>query len=123
MHRWPRRRQYRQLHQPRRGFIYDYGSLPQLRSFLRDPSGHIRNIGTLPGEDPVTQAEALNNRNQIVGGFGSTPNYAQAINDRGQVTGNCAPLQRGRIHQQPRHVVGSSSHLAGFVYRDRKMEA
>jgi probable HAF family extracellular repeat protein len=95
-----------------RGFI----STPEgdaLRSFLRDPSGRLRNIGTLPGENAVNQAEALNNRNQIVGesgpfispdpplrafiwtrgvirdlgDFGFTPNYALGINDRGQVTG------------------------------------
>ena len=94
-------------------FIETAPGSTSLRSFLRDPSGHFRNIGALPGEDSVTQAEALNNRNQIVGesgpfiapdpplraflwtkgsirdlgDFGFTPNYALGINDRGQVTG------------------------------------
>jgi uncharacterized membrane protein len=101
------------------GYTVVVGSIPVapglsgIRSFLRDPSGHFRNIGTLPGDDPVTLAEALNNRNQItgesgnfiapepplraflwtkgamrdLGDLGFRPNYGQAINDRGQVTG------------------------------------
>jgi probable HAF family extracellular repeat protein len=160
------------------GFIPDAAGLPQPRSFLRDPSGHIKNIGTLPGENPVTQVEAINNRNQIVGesgpflapdpplraflwtrgvmrdlgDFGSTPNYALGINDRGQVTGyatlptgfhnqkafiwsngrlididrrpaSALPFSEGESINNLGHVVGNSNHLAGFVYRGRKMES
>jgi probable HAF family extracellular repeat protein len=166
------------------GYTVAIGSVPVspgdtgLRSFLRDPGGHFRNLGTLPGDNPVTQAEALNNRNQVVGesgpflapdpplraflwtngvlrdlgDFGFTPNYALGINDRGQVTGY-ASVPTGLHHQvafiyshgrlididrRPPtaerfslgesinnlgHVVGSSNHLSGFVYRGRKMES
>jgi len=160
------------------GFVGTDPGPSSLRSFLRDPSGHLRNIGTLPGEDAVTQAEALNNRNQIVGesgpflapdpplraflwtrgvmrdlgDFGFTPNYALGINDRGQVTGYASVptgfhnqvafiYSNGRLIDIDRrpptadrfslgesinnlgHVVGSSNHLSGFVYRGRKMES
>jgi probable HAF family extracellular repeat protein len=83
------------------------------RSYLRAPNGSLRDLGTLPGENPVNQAEALNNLNQVagesgaflspepplrayiwtkgvlrdLGDFGFTPNYALDINDRGQATG------------------------------------
>lgn len=149
-----------------------------LHSFLCDPSGRFRDIGTLPGENAVNQAEALNNRNQIVGesgpfispdpplrafvwtkgvirdlgDFGFTPNYALGINDRGQVTGY-ASVQTGLrnqvasiysngrlidIDRRPPtaeryslgedinnlgHVVGTSNHLGGFVYRGHRMES
>jgi probable HAF family extracellular repeat protein len=160
------------------GTIPDPAGGPGLRSFLRDPSGRLRNLGTLPGENAVTQAEALNNRNQVagesgpflapdpplraflwtkgvirdLGDFGSTPNYGLGINDRGQVTGYASlPLgfhnqvafiySHGRLIDIDRrpptadrfslgeainnlgHVVGSSNHLSGFVYRGRKMES
>jgi probable HAF family extracellular repeat protein len=149
-----------------------------LRSFLRDPSGHFRNLGTLPGENSINQAEALNNRNQVVGesgplilpepplraylwtkgvlrdlgDFGFTPNYALGVNDRGQVTGYASVptgfrnqvafiYSKGRLIDIDRrpptadrfslgeainnlgHVVGTSNHLSGFVYRGRKMES
>lgn len=165
------------------GYTVAIGSVPDpeglgTRSFLRDPSGRLRNIGTLPGERPVTQAEALNNRNQIagesgpfhapepplraflwtkgvirdLGDFGFTPNYGLGINDRGQVTGYASVptgfrqqvaviYSNGRLIDIDRrpptanrfslgesinnlgHVVGSSNHLGGFVYRGRKMES
>jgi probable HAF family extracellular repeat protein len=166
------------------GYTVALGAVPVpegeagLRSFLRAPDGHLRNIGTFPGENPVTQAEAINNRNQIVGesgpflapdpplrafrwsngvlrdlgDFGSTPNYALGINDRGQVTGyatlptgfhnqkafiwsngrlididrrpaSALPFSLGEAINNLGHVVGSSNHLAGFVYRGRKMES
>jgi probable HAF family extracellular repeat protein len=166
------------------GYTVALGSVPVpegeagLRSFLRDPSGRLRNLGTFPGENPVTQAEALNNRNQVVGesgpflapdpplrafrwtngvlrdlgDFGSTPNYALGINDRGQVTGyatlptgfhnqkafiyshgrlididrrpaSALPFSLGEGINNLGHVVGSSDHLSGFVYRGRKMES
>jgi uncharacterized membrane protein len=89
---------------------------PIPRSFLRAPAGTYRDIGTLPFPRPLTQARALNNRNQItgesgqfqlpdpalraflwtrgamrdLGDFGAVPNSGQAINDRGQVTGYAA---------------------------------
>ena len=86
---------------------------PAPRSFLRDPRGRFQDIGNLPFDNPITQAEALNNRNQVagqsgplvlpdqpwraiiwqkgtmrdLGDLGSAPNYGLALNDRGQVTG------------------------------------
>jgi uncharacterized membrane protein len=160
------------------GFIGTDPGPTSLRSFLRDPSGRLRNIGTLPGEPAVTQAEALNNRNQItgesgpfispdpplraflwtrgvmrdLGDFGFTPNYGLGINDHGQVTGYASVptgfhnqvafiYSHGRLIDIDRrpptadrfslgeainnlgHVVGSSNHLGGFVYRGRRMES
>ncbi len=148
------------------------------RGFLRAPDGSYRNIGTLPFEEPHTYAFALNNSNQVVGAsgpltfpdqpmravawsqgvlkdlgdFGSAPNYAQAINARGQITGSMSVLgvfrdriayvySNGRlidIDRRPAgserysagaginghgHVVGSSDHLSGFVYRGRRMQS
>ncbi|OON60732.1 hypothetical protein B0920_17380 [Massilia sp. KIM] len=87
-----------------------------------------------------------------LGDFGFTPNEGLAINDRGQVTGSAAlPFgfrnqtaflySKGRlikIDTRPDnvdqfvsgeginihgHVVGSSDHLGGYIYRGRKMEA
>ena len=81
--------------------------------YLRAPNGSYRDIGTLPYENPTTQPEALNNRNQVtgesgsefrpetpfyafvwskgvmrqLGSFGFTPNYGLDINDCGQVAG------------------------------------
>jgi uncharacterized membrane protein len=94
------------------GFSSD-PSVPTQRSFLRSPGGTFRDLGALPFPNAVTQAEALNNRNQVtgesgplllpdlpfhaflwtkgvmrdLGDFGFTPNYGQAINDHGQVAG------------------------------------
>ncbi|MFC4930371.1 HAF repeat-containing protein [Massilia sp. GCM10023247] len=81
--------------------------------YLRAPNGTYRAIGALPYPNPITQPEALNNRNQVtgesgtfilpeipfyafvwtngvmrqLGDFGYTPNYGLDINDRGQVAG------------------------------------
>ena len=84
--------------------------------YLRAPDGTLRDIGTLPvppGDIPLTDALALNNKNQITGSsgrlelpeipyraflwtrgvmrdlgdLGSQPNSGRAVNDRGQVTG------------------------------------
>lgn len=47
--------------------INDKGGVLGNRVYNRGQQrGVIKYHGTLPGEDPVTQAEALNNRNQIV---------------------------------------------------------
>jgi uncharacterized membrane protein len=160
------------------GFVGATPESTSLLSFLRDPDGHFRNLGTLPGENPINQAEALNNRNQVVGesgplilpepplrayiwtkgvlrdlgDFGFTPNYALGVNDRGQVTGYASVptgfrdqvafiYSKGRLIDIDRrpptadrfslgeainklgHVVGTSNHLSGFVYRGRKMES
>lgn len=90
------------------------GGFDGTRSFLRSPNGKFRDIGKLPFEEPtLTNAFALNNRNQItgesgpftfpeqpvrafvwtngvmrdLGDFGLEPNSGRAINDRGQITG------------------------------------
>ena len=147
------------------------------RGFLRAPDGKLTNLGTLPYDDPVTTANALNNRNQITGAtgpwtftdqpwraflwaagamrdlgdFGLAPNYGTAINECGQVTGSMSVsgihnrvaylYNHGRlidIDTRPAgaqrdsagtginglgHVVGTSNHLSGFVYRGRRMES
>lgn len=160
-----------------RGGISDR-RVPNPRSYLRAPNGVYQDIGTLPYENPITDAEALNNRNHItgesgpfsvpdtpwraflwkkgvmrdLGDFGSAPNYGLAINDRDQITGTMSVpfgvhdrvaflYTHGRlidIDGRPNtvyrfsegnginnrgHVVGSSDHLSGFVYRGRRMES
>lgn len=151
-----------------------------VRSFLRDPAGKFKDIGNLPFEEPtLTNAQALNNRNQIagesgpltfpdqplraftwtkgvmrdLGDFGFTPNGGLAINDRAQITGYMSVptgfrsrvaflYTHGRlvnIDGRPAtveersstgtginnhgHVVGSSDHLSGFVYRGKRMQS
>jgi probable HAF family extracellular repeat protein len=105
------------------GFITAIGRLPDStegeHSFLRSPDGTFKDIGSLPSENPVTLANALNNRKQITGGsgpfllpdlplrafiwtkgvmrdlgdFGTEPNVGQAINDHGQITGSAGLLE------------------------------
>lgn len=147
--------------------------------FLRAPNGSYTAIGHLPAAYPITQVYALNNRNQVagksgelefpeqpyhafiwtrgklrdLGGFGLTPNSANAINDRGQATGFAAVAAGGvhdrvaylysngslvsiddRTANEPRysegiginnhgHIVGYSDVLQGFVWRGRKMQS
>lgn len=50
------------------GFIAD--SLAGQHSFLRSPTGTFTDIGFLPFDNPLTEAYALNNRNQITGASG-----------------------------------------------------
>ena len=83
------------------------------RGFLRAPNGSYRDIGTLPFENPLTNANALNNSNAItgasgplifpeqplrailwskgvmrdIGGFGFEPNAGFSINNAGHITG------------------------------------
>jgi probable HAF family extracellular repeat protein len=102
-----------------RGYITVNGSAPDTfapRGFLRAPDGSFRDIGSLPVDDPITEAYALNNHQQIsgasgpltfpeqpwraivwqrgvmrdLGDLGFAPNYAIAINDCGQVTGSAS---------------------------------
>lgn len=82
-------------------------------SYLRAANGSLRALGSLPVDNPITEAVAINNRNQITGGsgefvfpelqyraflwsrgamrelvgFGALPTRGLDINDRGQVTG------------------------------------
>lgn len=149
------------------------------RSFLRSPNGKFRDIGKLPFEEPtLTNALALNNRNQItgesgpltfpeqplrafvwtngimrdLGDLGLEPNGGQAINDRGQITGYMSLPQGdfdqvaffysngrlldidGRPPTEDRfsqgtginnygHIVGTSNHLSGFIWRGRRMQS
>jgi len=148
-------------------------------SFLRAPNGAIRDLGSLPASDPITNATTLNDLNQVTGGSGefalpeipyhaftwtrgvmrdlgdagSAPNVGNGINNRGQVTGFASVLSGGphdriafiytngrlqdidgrpptveRFSEGMRingrgHVVGSSDHLRGFVYRGRRMQS
>lgn len=83
------------------------------RGLLRAPNGTYRDIGNLPFDDPLTNAESLNNNNRVtgasgpltfpeqplraivwakgvmrdIGGFGWEPNSGTSINDCGQITG------------------------------------
>lgn len=98
-------------------------------SYLRAPNGTLTQLADLPFTDPLypplTEARALNNKNQVTGGsgpaepidfflrgfiwtrgqtrdigdlgFGSLPVNPEAINDRGQVTGNAAGPGIGRV--------------------------
>lgn len=102
------------------GYITAIGGPPDFsagpRSFLRTPDGRYIDIGNLPFPNPITRAQALNNRNQITGesgpfllpdipyhGFlwtrgtmrdigtlGYEPVGGQDINDRGQIAGYAA---------------------------------
>ncbi len=87
-----------------------------------------------------------------IGDFGGTPNFAFDINDCGQITGynsrkedfhfknaflysggrlididgrpsSEAPFSMGRGINCHGHVVGSSDHLSGFVYRGKRMQS
>lgn len=149
------------------------------RSFLRTPGGQFRDLGSL-SDAPATlnHALAINNRKQVVGesgpltfpdqplrafswtagvmrdlgDFGFTPNGAEAINERGQVTGYMSLPEGFRdrvafVYSNGRlinidgrgptegrsstgtginnhgHVVGASNHLSGFIWRGRRMES
>ena len=164
------------------GFIIAQGEVPGSfagpHSFLRAPDGKFTAIGTLPFKDPITYANAINNHNTIAGAsgpltfpeqplraftwsngvmrnlgdFGWTPNYGEAINDCGQITGSMSVPNfihnriaflyghgrlidiDGRLATVERdsggtginchsHVVGSSNHLSGFVYRGKRMQS
>lgn len=92
---------------------YKIDSFEGTRGFLRAPNGSYRDIGTLPFENPLTNAHALNNSNAItgasgpltfpeqplrailwskgvlrdIGGFGYDPNSGFDINNAGRITG------------------------------------
>ncbi len=101
------------------GYITANGTVPNStgpHGFLRAPGGTYLDIGSLPFDNPITQANAINNRNQITGAssplvfpdqpwrafnwtrgvfddlgdLGFEPNYGQAINDHGQSTGSAS---------------------------------
>jgi probable HAF family extracellular repeat protein len=155
------------------------GSFGGTTSYLRAPNGTFTTLADLPSTNPdfppITEARAINNKNQITGGsgpaepidfflrgfiwtrgqirdigdpgFGPIPVNPEAINDRGQVTGN-APGPGGRVaflyyrgrnvsiddSQSPfsggtginnrGHVVGfSNAPGGGFIWRGRRMES
>ncbi|WP_137174930.1 HAF repeat-containing protein [Massilia sp. HP4] len=153
----------------------------EMLGYLRAPNGVYTHLGAIPWDgngDPMTSPAALNNRNQVAGysgrfnspepGFrafawnrgvirdlgdlGSTPNTANAINDRGQITGQAyLPVgprdsvaflyshgrmvsldtrpateykySAGRGINNRGHVVGESTHLSGFIWRGKQMES
>lgn len=164
------------------GYITAYGTVPDTfegpHGFLRTPGGAFTDIGSLPFENPMTNANALNKDKVVVGasgplvfpdqplrafvwakgvmrdlgGFGMEPNAPLAINNCGQITGYASLAvgfrnrkaflyQNGRmldIDGRPDtedrfsegeginnhgHIVGSSNHLSGFVYRGRRMQS
>lgn len=165
-----------------RGYItvsgHNLDTFEGTKSFLRAPDGSLTDIGALPFDDPVTDAHGLNNSNTIagasgpllfpeqplraiswskgvlrdLGGFGTEPNVATAVNNCGQFTGFASVLTgvhgrvafiytNGRmvdIDRRPAsadrfsegasinghgHVVGYSNHLSGFIYRGKRMES
>lgn len=119
------------------GYISAYAADPRLpdgslggnTSYLRAPNGTLTQLPDLPSTNPefppITEARALNNKNQVTGGsgpaepidfflrgfiwsrgqirdigdpgFGPIPVNPEAINDRGQVTGSAAGPGIGRI--------------------------
>jgi probable HAF family extracellular repeat protein len=116
------------------------GSFGGTTSYLRAPNGTLTMLADLPSTNPefppITEARALNNKNQITGGsgpaepidyflrgfiwtrgqirdigdpgFGAVPVNPEAINDRGQVTGSAA----GR---------GGANRVAFLYYRGRNV--
>lgn len=151
-------------------------------SFLRAPNGVLTALGDLPNDypdaPPITFAARLNNKNQIAGAsgpltfpdqplrsfiwtrgalrdlgdFGSSPDGALAINDRGQATGyssvpegfrNRVAFLYSRGHlvdidgrppsaerssegtgiNHRGHIVGNSNHLSGFIWRGKRMQS
>lgn len=152
------------------------GEVPTVRSYLRAPNGKYRDLGAPPFENLILELNVLNNRNQVAGwaapfttpeiafniyfwnkgvlrqldNSGNTPNYALAINDRGQVAGSSAtevfraevatiwthgrptridphplqdyPFSKVTLLNNHGHAVGTSVHLGLFIYRGRKME-
>jgi probable HAF family extracellular repeat protein len=164
------------------GYITAYGALAGSfdgpHGFLRAPDGTFKDIGSLPFDNPMTNAYALNDSNRITGSsgpltfpdqplraftwargvmrdlgdLGTEPNVGLDINNCGQVTGYASLLAGfrnevaflysngrmvnidGRPDTEDRfsqgnginnrgHVVGSSDHLSGFVYRGRRMQS
>lgn len=119
------------------GYISVYAADPPLpdgegggtTSYLRAPNGTLTQLADLPSTNPLfpplTEARALNNKNQVTGGsgpaepidfflrgfiwtrgqtrdigdlgFGRIPVAPEAINDRGQVTGSAPGPGIGRI--------------------------
>ena len=97
---------------------------PPDAGFLHSPGGAYTNLGSLPAENPITNAWALNNRNQVtgesgqfilpeiqyrpflwtrgvmrdLGNFGLLPAGGLDVNDRGQVTGYASVT--GILHNQ-----------------------
>lgn len=95
---------------------YKFDSFDGSRGLLRAPNGTFRDIGSLPVDNPLTNAHALNNSNHVagssgpltfpeqplraivwskgimrdIGGFGWEPNEALDINECGQMTGFAA---------------------------------
>ena len=163
------------------GYITLFGIDPdtnETRGYLRAPGGALTGLGALPGIPSVNNPFALNNRNQVtgqsgqynvpedifgayvwskgvirdLGNLGTVPNRGNAINDRGQVTGE-ATLTTGfrdqvaflysngrmvSLDDRPvtediysggtginnrGHVVGFSDHLSGFIWRGKRMES
>ena len=163
------------------GHVTLYGIDPdtnETRGYLRAPNGALTGLGALPGIPSVNNPFALNNRNQVtgqsgqynipedifgayvwskgiirdLGNLGTVPNRGNAINDRGQITGEATLTtgfrdQAAFLYSNGRmvslddrpvtediysggtginnrgHVVGFSNHLSGFIWRGMRMES